>query len=162
MPDHDLLEGDSLLDLLKEQGPLPALAIVCKMWKREMFFSVVMKTSLTRFLEDCCIESPPISNYRSWSLRAVAESDLENMEATHETRSWEEEYDLFVSWREKNSLRDEDEAMEDRTTWVEKLALDIVIEIIESTFSVQSKKHLAILDQWGSGRWHQVGLERND
>ena len=162
MPDHDMLEGDVLLDLLEEQGPLPALAIVSKTWKKSLFFSVVTKTSLGRFLEDCCIESPSISNYRSWIVKTEAESYPEDIEGADVTRSWEEEYHKLVSWREKNSLRDEDEAMEDRTTWVEKLALDIVIEIIESTFSVQSKKHLAILDQWGSGRWHQVGLEWND
>ena len=80
-------------------------------------------------------------------MKNEGESDLEDMKATNNIKSWEEEYDAFVSWGRKNSLREEDEVMEDGTTWEEKLALDIVIEMIDFTVSMESKKDITSLAQ---------------
>ena len=97
-----------------------------------------------------CI-SPFISKAQPQSLehclKNEGESDLEDMKATNNIKSWEEEYDAFVSWGRKNSLREEDEVMEDGTTWEEKLALDIVIEMIDFTVSMESKKDITSLAQ---------------
>ena len=81
------------------------------------------------------------------SLKNEGEIDLEDMKATNNIKSWEEEYDAFVYWGRKNSLGDEDEVMEDGTTWEEKFALDIVIEIIDFTVSLESKRDLTSLAQ---------------